>query len=120
MNHGDFKTSWFLPHNEKPYRNSSEALGGPSESVLRRRAGWFFQTSDAVALRIDGSDSFYDVTIVPVFLQKVLNVEITAAEWHDILCSLLGRGRNSLNLDLDLDHDMDTFWPSVPFYFFGR
>lgn len=121
----------------KVSRISGEASDAPSESVLRRRSGWFFQSELAAQHRISedqGEDGvyFYDIEIVPEFLKKVLNITMSEREWLEALRELPhiaprlelqpdGSESGLAGMDVDIDMDsMDTafkpwkFWKQMP------
>ena len=78
--------------------------------LVRRRAGWFLQSAAASAHCRERS--MYDISNVPLFLDRVLNVQMTSTEWHDVVDAalahlapelhLLRLGRSSIS-------DTDTF-----------
>lgn len=78
------------------FRCSNEDDGIASDVVLRRRAGWFLQSVAASTHRRERS--MYDISIVPLFLDRVLNVQMTSTEWHDVVDAALAHLAPELHL----------------------
>lgn len=92
-----------------PFRSSHGSSECVSESVLKRRSGWFLQTNEAMQFRV--GINCYDVAIVPAFLYRVLSISIDPGEWRKILESTLASIAPTLVLDDSSTHgDASLKW----------
>ena len=78
-------------------RTSHVCPEGLSESVVRRRAGWFLQSDEA--LQYELGNGYYDAGIVPLFLHRVLSIALTSAEWLAILHKTISTIAPAMSLD---------------------